>query len=93
MSCVEALTLPGWVRRHWIVSPTCAGVLFGHQIVRNVGVSKAWIARVAALRRGGRGEQGDGERGAREEAADHATTSIWPIIDMSPCSAAWQWKT
>ena len=75
------------------MSPTCAGTLLrGVKIVRNVGVSKAWIGRVTAAWAAA-GEQREGERGARDDPADHATTSIWPIIDMSPCSAAWQWKT
>ena len=72
---MAAFGLPGCVKRHSTVSPTCAGTLRGVQIVRNVGVSKAWIGRVTAA------EATDGAAARATSApdqrpADHATTSI-----------------
>ena len=39
MSCTAAFGLPGWVRRHVTVSPTCAGSVAGHHTVRKDGES------------------------------------------------------
>ncbi len=75
------------------MSPTCAGTLRGVQIVVNVGVSKAWTGRVVAALATPAGSSATASAAAANSTADHAVTSIWPIIDMSPCSAAWQWKT